>query len=354
MIRSPATHALHHPDRPLCRVRVHAARAHWRARAGARRRAGRRHPDAAPHEPDGRRHGARHPAGRGNRISGLRAQSVRHDARRPRRRLRHRARGGAGRARDRIEGGRVARRVLPDLARRRRHHRVGEGHQYRSPALPVRHRARARQSGADPDRRQCDHHAVRAGADLPSAGAGMRRPRLSAVGEPGRRAVASRLPGARGDQSRQRLPCARHAARGRHHDGAGGDRAVLGARHHRHDRDRGRERLRRELCGPAALVPRQRAVGSRHHPGGRRALCRVGAVRTGRRACSGSSFRGATWKREFIRSAFAKSEEMLRWRKHADEIRHRCGVCGARCRDARGRAGQDARSSRRSRSSPTW
>ena len=94
--------------------------------------------------------------------------------------------------------------------------------------------------------------------------------------------VTSRLPGARGGQSGQRLPCARHAARGRHHDGAGGDRAVLGARHHRDDRDRGRERLVASYAGPAAVVPRQRAVGSRHHPGGGRALCRVGAVRTGR------------------------------------------------------------------------
>ena len=40
----------------------------------------------------------------------------------------------------------------------------------------------------------------------------------------------------RGDQSGRRLPRARHAARGRHHDAAGGDGAVLGARHHRHDR----------------------------------------------------------------------------------------------------------------------
>ena len=33
-----------------------------------------------------------------------------------------------------------------------------------------------------------------------------------------------------------RLPCARHLARGRHHDAAGGDRALLGARHHVDDR----------------------------------------------------------------------------------------------------------------------
>ena len=41
-----------------------------------------------------------------------------------------------------------------------------------------------------------------------------------------------------------RLPCARHLARGRHHDAAGGDRPVLGARHHVDDPGRGRERRR--------------------------------------------------------------------------------------------------------------
>ena len=55
-------------------------------------------------------------------------------------------------------------------------------------------------------------------------------------------ARAHRVPGAARRQSGQRLSCARHAARGRHHDPAGGDGAVLGARHHRHDADRGRER----------------------------------------------------------------------------------------------------------------
>ena len=47
--------------------------------------------------------------------------------------------------------------------------------------------------------------------------------------------------GAGGDQSRLRLPGARHPARRRHHDGAGGHRPVLGARHQRHDPDRGRQ-----------------------------------------------------------------------------------------------------------------
>ncbi len=44
--------------------------------------------------------------------------------------------------------------------------------------------------------------------------------------------------GAGRDQSRLRLSCARHAARGRDHDAAGGDRPVLGARHHADGPDR--------------------------------------------------------------------------------------------------------------------
>ncbi len=64
-------------------------------------------------------------------------------------------------------------------------------------------------------------------------------PGFPALGQPRRRAGASRVPGAGGDQPGLRLPCARHAARGRHHDAAGGDRALLGARHHADDRDRG-------------------------------------------------------------------------------------------------------------------
>ena len=76
--------------------------------------------------------------------------------------------------------------------------------------------------------------------DLPAAGAGMRRSGLPALGQPRRRAGAYRVPRAGGDESGRRLPCARHAARGRHHDAAGRDRALLGARHHRHDPDRGR------------------------------------------------------------------------------------------------------------------
>ncbi len=48
--------------RPLHRVRVHAPRAGRHDRAGARRRSDRRVPDAAPHEPGRRRHGACDPA----------------------------------------------------------------------------------------------------------------------------------------------------------------------------------------------------------------------------------------------------------------------------------------------------
>ena len=55
-------------DRALYRIRVHAPRAGRRHRAVARRRADRRVSDAAADEPGRRRHGACHPAGRGDRL----------------------------------------------------------------------------------------------------------------------------------------------------------------------------------------------------------------------------------------------------------------------------------------------
>ena len=146
--------------RPLRRVRIHAPCARRHVRAGARRRPDRRLPDAAPHEPRGRRDGARHSARRGGRISAVRAQSVRHDGRRIDRRLRGGAAHRARRAHDRAQGGCRARDLLPAVARARRHHRVAEGHQHRSSPRAVRQRARARRSDAAADRRQCDHHAA--------------------------------------------------------------------------------------------------------------------------------------------------------------------------------------------------
>ncbi len=166
------------------------------------------------------------------------AQPVRHDGGRADRRFRRGVADRPGRAHDRVEGGCRARDVLPALAGARRHHRLAEGHQHRSAARAVRQRAGARRPDAAADRRQCDHHAGGAGADLPPAGDRMRRSGLPALGQPGRRAGASRLPGAGGRQPGGRLPCARHAARGRHHDAAGRHRAVLGARHHGDDRHR--------------------------------------------------------------------------------------------------------------------
>ena len=120
----PDRHALRRADRALHRIRVHAPRAGRRARAGARRRADRRVPDAAAHEPGRRRHGACDPAGRGDRLSAVRPQSVRDDGRRTDRGLRGRDSGGRRRAHDRIEGRRLARDLLSGLARARRHHRV--------------------------------------------------------------------------------------------------------------------------------------------------------------------------------------------------------------------------------------
>ena len=148
----------------------------------------RRVPDAAPHVARGRRHGACDPAGRRGRIPGLRAQPVRHDRGRPDRGLRRRLAHRPGRAHDRAQGGRRARHLLSPLARARRHHRLAQGHQYRSPARAVRLGARARRPDAAADRRQRDADADRARPDLSAAGDRMRRSRLHALGQPRRRA----------------------------------------------------------------------------------------------------------------------------------------------------------------------
>ena len=81
------------------------------------------------------------------------------------------------------------------------------------------------------------------------------------------------------DQPRQRLSRARHLAGGRADDPARRHRAVLVARHHRHDLHRGRERDGVGLCRTGAVVPDQGAVGPRDHSGGGGAVCRLGAVR---------------------------------------------------------------------------
>ena len=70
----------------------------------------------------------------------------------------------------------------------------------------------------------------------------MRRSGVPAHGEPRRRAGASGVSGAGRHQPRQRLSCARHLAGGGADDPARRHRAVLVARHHRHDLHRGRER----------------------------------------------------------------------------------------------------------------
>ena len=79
------------------------------------------------------------------------------------------------------------------------------------------------------------------------------------------------------------FPGARNAARGRHHDAAGGDLPLLGARHQPDDRHR--HRLCRDigLCRPAAFLPCQPAVRPCGDPRRRRHLCVVGCFRTDRR-----------------------------------------------------------------------
>ena len=140
-------------DRALRRIRLHAARAAGLADAVAERLPGRRVPDAAPHEPDRRRHGACDPAGCGGRLPALWAGDHPDDHRRPGRR-RHRRHGRRLRvALHGAEGRRLDGRLLPDLARRRRADRVDARLQRRPDACAVRHGAGAQQRGAAADRR---------------------------------------------------------------------------------------------------------------------------------------------------------------------------------------------------------
>ena len=94
-------------------------------------------------------------------------------------------------------------------------------------------------------------HAGGARGDLPPAGARMRRSGLSALGEPRRRRRriwrSSRWWSSISSAASMRsAPCWRSA-----HDAAGRHRALLGARHHRHDADRGRGAM---LSGYAGLL----------------------------------------------------------------------------------------------------
>ena len=66
---------------------------------------------------------------------------------------------------------------------------------------------------------------------------------------------------------------------GRADDPARRHRAVLVARHHRHDLHRGRQRHGVGLCRAGAVVPDPDSLGAGDHPGRRGALCRLGAVR---------------------------------------------------------------------------
>ena len=124
----------------------------------------------------------------------------------------------------------------------------------------------------------------------------MRRSRISALGEPGRRPGPYRLPRARRLESRRRLSGARHIACRRHHDAAGGDFAVLGARHHRHDRV-SRSSARRSPAMSACSFPitpicRQDRPSS--WSPARSMRCRSCSVRWA--ACSGSLCRSAISK----------------------------------------------------------
>jgi hypothetical protein len=97
------------------------------------------------------------------------------------------------------------------------------------------------------------------------------------------RAGAPRLPCACCRQPRQRLSCARHAARCRADDPARRHRPLLVARHHRHDLHRRAERDRVGLCGAGAVIPDRHSLGARGHPRCSGVLPGLAAVRQLRR-----------------------------------------------------------------------
>src|SRR5499426_2391348 len=111
----------------------------------------------------------------------------------------------------------------------------------------------------------------------------MRRSRLHAHGQLRRRPCAPGVPRSRGRQPGKRLPRARHLARGRHHDAAGGGRPFLGPRHHADDPDRDREWRGRGLRRLAHLLSLRGRVRPRDHSDRRRALPDLVAVRPRRR-----------------------------------------------------------------------
>src|SRR5262249_48422623 len=111
----------------------------------------------------------------------------------------------------------------------------------------------------------------------------MRRSRLQAHGQLRRRPCAPGVPRSRGRQPGQRLPRARHLARGRHHDAAGGGRPFLGPRHHADDSDRDREWRGRGLRRLAHLLSLRGRVRPRNHSDRPRALPDLVAVRPRRR-----------------------------------------------------------------------
>src|SRR6185437_7058692 len=154
-----------------------------------------------------------------------------------------------------------------------------QGHQYRSPACAVRQYPGNGRPDPVRDRVQHHDHASGAGGDLSPVGDRKRRSGVPAHREPGRRAGASGVSRARRGQSGQRLSRARHLARGRLDDPACGHRAILVARHYRHDLHCGGERGRLGLCRTGPVVPDPGAFRAGDHPGGRGAVHRIRAVR---------------------------------------------------------------------------
>ena len=225
-MRATTSSSRRSPSSSSCAARL-PARSPWRWA-----RAHRRVSDAASHEPRGRCHGARDSARGGRRVSALRPQPVRHDRRRPDRRASSSRllTGFVARTTELKEDAALAAFYLLSLA-------LGVTIvSFKGTNIDLLHVLFGNVLALDDPTllliaANATMSLAGAGSDLPAAGHRMRRSRLHALGKPRRRPGAPGLSGAGGGQSCERLSCARHLARGRHHDAAGGDRPVLGARH---------------------------------------------------------------------------------------------------------------------------
>ena len=128
-------------------------------------------------------------------------------------------------------------------------------------------------------------YAVHARAAVPAARARMRGPAVPAFGQRAQRHGAPDSSRPRRAQPRGRVPGARHADGGRHHDPPRRRGAVLDREHRRPDRGRDRHRDALERERSSSLLLLQPALRPGDHPCGRSRLRALAGPRAGQRSC---------------------------------------------------------------------